>query len=1580
MEGTDLAAIHLRINRLRERYRAHAEAEHGSIINPITGEEVDIMQQCVNLQLETGHNHHEVGDTDAYREVIADFAKELWQGMPAWTVLDEEVQQGMIHRVNREDEHGQVTYDFQYTKIVKEAGKSVSKVFIVKDRRRDQLQTRQLLVKGDPAGGKTTFAKQLLTWIMRSDDKWLVPVMVRTIDLVRSHDQLDHDNLVMQYLAMMYKECHWELIDLARQHGRLLLILDGFDEAGFLERDLAKEISSKLNNQVFLPVTSREMSGLHNGKDFDRFRSVRVKELNEAQRRQVIQRRLKDGEVEAFCNQLTLNPALCAMTRNPLLLNVTLSVYETTAERELGASLNRGKVYGLALDGMLSNLERAKAVHASGYPGGPGCLVSGLREVLKSIAFLAHSQRSGRGVRDFRRELVHKAIRQVNLKGVIFELTQWNEVEDLIKKGRLPLLTWFSEDGEDTFRFAHLTFQEFLCAEYCLQQCQESEDFVLELRDLICSHEPREIVERGWWQQSIQMFCDLAVANQATAASGQCWSSVLGECLLQLGRFHPGADAMSPSRSSTASSPRSAASSSDEPMAPVTAGRALRHGSRRHASDPKTVNFLHLVNDTNILTVLSMIRSSDSVEHLKLGGGLTSSGISTIRTLHVKGLRGLYLNQNYIGPEGCKAIAAFMRKPEVSLEILELVNNVICQGVAKEEMLPVSRRNPPSGYYDSYHQDLSGLVDLLQVVREHPSLRILDLRGNFLPFVAGEALMRVAAKHPQLEQICGVDLHSVRRQDMVQFELQNDAYFFNADYQARPDAPFLSTGGAAFLVRLLLRYPQRELQVFKLANQALASDLQNVVQLYDELGQVLAGGKLKHLDLSGFWDSGADAGVALGKHLAKIPSLKSLRVGTNELSLEQIRKGSSDTILNLGRSRMRDCGAGILSQCLPANVTKIDLSGAGLGAHGYKILSQIPTLQQINGVDMSAFKATTEELDFSETPVVPSGSVAAIIARTVLTPKLQRLNLSKCNLTSKSHVHPLTPVVGGSSGIGCNGGCDCRTFEGTNAYKHCADCDLDFCSTCCMSQCPMIDLAESLERLPHLVSLKLSECSFQGGRMGPVRSHLDIDGYQVLGEALARHPNITELDLSKNFFQGQGFAYLLRGVVEMQVLHSITLGAEALRFQDFLTLETLEVGEEWLPVESQLLCMAIRRNSRLRQLHLSKAQADLRIDSVKALVESLEALHVQGTMLDVVTIGGLTFPLRQMAAGLMDSLDFASSTRHNRCALAPLLVFALDHSSGLRNLNFINNDFGAENEHVVDSVLRLAQRGLEVYNDLPLHGAAEGFDVQLRAVMPHGLCVFASTFLPRQRYLKHLNLQSCGLDARSLGAILLAVLQIQTVITLDISSQPLKKAGMEHLASFLRSDKKLQMLTAQNISTPSYYTAEMLDFAKAMEVNSTLATLDLRGNALHGGIVGRLRRTMEEKRSVLPLPFDSKICFLMCNRRMPYHLQLPEVAQVCEVSRMFIGGSYSPLFMIFQFCGQPRLLQLDDEQMDPGPSETDMLWRPWMRNLATDLEGFVQAQRFRHIGVFDSDEEDDDFPWDDLRAPARLDSSGDEVI
>ena len=37
--------------------------------------------------------------------------------------------------------------------------------------------------------------------------------------------------------------------------------------------------------------------------------------------------------------------------------------------------------------------------------------------------------------------------------------------------------------------------------------------------------------------------------------------------------------------------------------------------------------------------------------------------------------------------------------------------------------------------------------------------------------------------------------------------------------------------------------------------------------------------------------------------------------------------------------------------------------------------------------------------------------------------------------------------------------------QGTNAYTHCAACDLDFCSTCCMSPCPMPLVGLNLELL-----------------------------------------------------------------------------------------------------------------------------------------------------------------------------------------------------------------------------------------------------------------------------------------------------------------------------------------------------------------------------------------------------------------------------------------------------------------------------------------------------------------------------------
>ena len=132
----------------RAKYRAVAQEEHGSIINPITGEEVDIMSQCVNLQL--AGNNREAGDVEAYAEVISDFAQQLrvgFHGQTVWVALENgEYQRGKINKVNTEV-GSLVTYDFQYTKRVLEGGKQIHKVFIAKDISRLQVKTQQLLVK-----------------------------------------------------------------------------------------------------------------------------------------------------------------------------------------------------------------------------------------------------------------------------------------------------------------------------------------------------------------------------------------------------------------------------------------------------------------------------------------------------------------------------------------------------------------------------------------------------------------------------------------------------------------------------------------------------------------------------------------------------------------------------------------------------------------------------------------------------------------------------------------------------------------------------------------------------------------------------------------------------------------------------------------------------------------------------------------------------------------------------------------------------------------------------------------------------------------------------------------------------------------------------------------------------------------------------------------------------------------------------------------------------------------------------------------------------------------------------------------
>jgi endonuclease/exonuclease/phosphatase family metal-dependent hydrolase len=482
LENTAFEFIKVDVDAEREKYASQAQAEHGTVINPITGETIDIMQQCVNLQLDTGASR-QVGDLDGYDEVTATFAEVLAQGMKAWILLPDSklVQEGRINRVNQEQDNA-ITYDFQYDKVVpNEKGKFETKTFIVKDLPRIAIKTEQVLVKGDPAGGKTTFAKQLLTRIMRDEkSKWLVPVMIRTVDLVRNKSRFRKGkSMIDQFLEMQYSERRYALFKQARAEGRLLVILDGYDEAGKLESEIEDDIKDILVQEIFLVLTSRDMGGTFEKEAFKRFRGVRVMELNSAQQVEVITKRLNpemaneeeretnEERVQNFLKQLELNPALKTMAKNPLLLNVTLAVFES-ANVGTNQTLNRGKVYSIALDGMFGNIEATKmkvgstaraTLRRQRSASMTEAAASPLRIVLRQVAYLAHRQ----DIRDFRDELIERAIEashaDLAAAKVQFTMEDWLTLKDLIKKNRVPVLAWFVEDGHDTFRFAHLTFQ-----------------------------------------------------------------------------------------------------------------------------------------------------------------------------------------------------------------------------------------------------------------------------------------------------------------------------------------------------------------------------------------------------------------------------------------------------------------------------------------------------------------------------------------------------------------------------------------------------------------------------------------------------------------------------------------------------------------------------------------------------------------------------------------------------------------------------------------------------------------------------------------------------------------------------------------------------------------------------------------------------------------------------------------------------------------------------------------------------------------------------------------------------------------
>ena len=1102
----------------RCRYKSLALAAHGTIINPITGQELDVMRQCVGLHVEA--RDRRLADDVAFEDALSAFAETVALRSRVYVHDGVRDRAGDVVRVN-----GDGTYD---VKPLEENAKTL------RDVGRASLAAEPLLVIGDPAGGKTTFAKQLLTYNMRCEAAYLIPVLVRVCDVVRllQSDPPDaHEPLVWAYLRRSSGETTWRFYEQARAEKRLLLLLDGFDEGGVLGDRLEQEIEGYARHP--LVVTSRDMKCLR-GTIFQKFRRVRVLQLDQKQIEEIARQRLPgESERASFLEKLRVNASLSRMARNPLLLSVTLTVFEESVESMGDGSLTRGRVYEIALTAMLTRLDGLDASLA--------------RRLFRRVAWVAHSFERGRGTRDFGDALAVSAAAALGDDADVAQ-EAWRTIADAAQRGRLPLISWFTERGRDRYRFAHLTFQEFLAAEHAVRAFENDADHagVAARFAALATHpsgRPGALFERGWWQQVIQMFGDLAP---------DAYRRAVAEALL---------------------------------------------------GGAQSVDLDSCVGDRNVATLVALLPPGRALETLKItdggvgrtGASQLSPGIAAVGArLRVLDLAGNLLD----GPAAVLLCSALARSP---LQILDLASNCLCVGENKRDGFDQetyhSRKRGGSAqsklYLDYMHAawvpDLRGVEACVELARSTTTLRYLDLRSNGLTEKAGNLLASLFDDAVHVREVCGVDAKRLRTGrcvvlapagelddeeeeqrvfntgDRVEARFQGGRRFYpavvvRAHNDAHVDLAYVDLEDRVVrreervprrMVRLATTGPPRRLEAggcvvlaaaleragpaakgalkeLRLARQALAFDLDswdapscldskshatgiNAEPVKRLIAALAAFPRVEIVDCRDSMDPGADVGEALAS-AAMRHNWTTLGLGAALLDVRSIR--TQEESLRV-RGALRDGGVGAVAR-LSENVTELRVSTAGVSSAGLERLvakAKHTSIATINGLDVQRFRAegpTLLTLDFSD------ASLDRATARMVLQllencASLETLNLTNSELMPCAHPHPMTPEVFGSGHL-CNA---CASHHGlaVDLNLACRVCDHDTCGAAWRSRDVVDDLADALAKLGgHLKHLSLRNCCF-GMMDGPIAKKPFEHLGQVLGEAMV---TLETIDLSEN--------------------------------------------------------------------------------------------------------------------------------------------------------------------------------------------------------------------------------------------------------------------------------------------------------------------------------------------------------------------------------------------------------------------------------------------------------------------------------
>jgi Ran GTPase-activating protein (RanGAP) involved in mRNA processing and transport len=216
-----------------------------------------------------------------------------------------------------------------------------------------QLVSESVLLTGHAASGKTTFARQCVHALAcacladhdASNASTAVPVLIPVVQIAQTIkdegliDSPDAD-ILKRYLELQHSTVAPLLLEMRAQR-RLVVVLDGLDEAGKCRDTLEKYASCRLATEVKLCVTGREQ-GIKHKNIFRSFCTADLKGLTPKQQASVIEGRFSkakieggstSGRIKAFTEKIRTNASLAGLASNPLLLNLLVTQH-MSHERE----------------------------------------------------------------------------------------------------------------------------------------------------------------------------------------------------------------------------------------------------------------------------------------------------------------------------------------------------------------------------------------------------------------------------------------------------------------------------------------------------------------------------------------------------------------------------------------------------------------------------------------------------------------------------------------------------------------------------------------------------------------------------------------------------------------------------------------------------------------------------------------------------------------------------------------------------------------------------------------------------------------------------------------------------------------------------------------------------------------------------------------------------------------------------------------------------------------------------------------------------------------------------------------------